>query len=293
MSTKLEYESFKWGDYSIVWVDSRDIDGALEFYREKGLDGIGVSPHHGYKNKDLAFLDNVKDLSGLVIVYGYDFDISPVERCQGLRFLVISENKQGLDLSQLPALCDLSLDWNKRLILPRAEDSPQLSRLHLWGFLAGNLESLSAYPQLAELHLIQATVQTLDGIGELGRLTDLELAYCSRLRQLRAIAALKSLRTLDIENCKRIQDWSVLQHCAALTLLRLEDCGDIEGISFIKDMPSLQEFRFVTTNIVDGDLSPCLGLKTVAFLPNKKHYSHTLDQIEAALRAKQEQEGTV
>jgi hypothetical protein len=70
MANTVKYKPFKWGDYSIVWVNSTDIHGALSFYERNRLDGIGISPHHGYRRKDLAFLSEMKDLRGFVISDG-------------------------------------------------------------------------------------------------------------------------------------------------------------------------------------------------------------------------------
>ena len=62
-------------------------------------------------------------------------------------------------------------------------------------------------------------------------------------------------------------------------LLRLDNPQD--DLKFIQSMKSLLSFRF--WNCKNGDLSPLLGnpiLKDVYFTPNKKHYSHTLEQIK-------------
>jgi protein phosphatase 1 regulatory subunit 7 len=43
-------------------------------------------------------------------------------------------------------------------------------------------------------------------------------------------------------------------------------------------MPKLKQFMFVDTNIVDGDLSPCIGLEYSGFF-DKKHYSHKFKEL--------------
>jgi len=43
-------------------------------------------------------------------------------------------------------------------------------------------------------------------------------------------------------------------------------------------MPNLEDFRFMSTDISDGDMTPTIRLKYAAF-SNKKHFSHTLEQI--------------
>jgi protein phosphatase 1 regulatory subunit 7 len=58
-----------------------------------------------------------------------------------------------------------------------------------------------------------------------------------------------------------------------LKILKLINCGDIPDLKFIKLMPELKAISFVDSNIVDGDLSHCIGLEFVGFL-KKKSYSH-------------------
>ena len=56
-------------------------------------------------------------------------------------------------------------------------------------------------------------------------------------------------------------------------MLSLNNCAEISSLKFIQKMKSLEDLRFVKTNVKDGDLSYCEGLKYVGFLP-KRHYSH-------------------
>jgi len=43
-------------------------------------------------------------------------------------------------------------------------------------------------------------------------------------------------------------------------------------------MPNLEDFRFMSTDVIDGDLSPLKRLRYAAFV-NKKHYSMTYEDI--------------
>jgi hypothetical protein len=68
-----------------------------------------------------------------------------------------------------------------------------------------------------------------------------------------------------------------------LRVLRLNECGEIPSLALLDELPALEEFRFVDTNIADGDLRPVLRLKRVGFL-RKKHYSHTPEEVDAIIR---------
>lgn len=87
---------------------------------------------------------------------------------------------------------------------------------------------------------------------------------------------------MDFRACKKIKNYGVVSQIKGLKILRFNDCGSIPNIRFLKEMPNLEDFRFVDTNVLDGDLTPCFGLKSVGFF-KKKHYSHTPGELNAIL----------
>ena len=73
-----------------------------------------------------------------------------------------------------------------------------------------------------------------------------------------------------------------------LRILCLNDCGPIENLDFLKLFPKLEDFRFVNTNILDGNLKPILKhptIKSVGFL-NKRHYNIKDIEMEKLLTEK-------
>lgn len=59
-------------------------------------------------------------------------------------------------------------------------------------------------------------------------------------------------------------------------------------ICFLNQFPNLIDFRFVDTNVLDGDLSPILDhptIRSVGFL-NKRHYNFKDDKMDALLKDK-------
>jgi hypothetical protein len=142
---------------------------------------------------------------------------------------------------------------------------------------------LPHYRSLKSLHLALGTAKSLVGIENFVQLERCNLFHCYGLREIATVAALSHLAFLHIDHCRNITDIDALKACRALRTLRLNSCGDIPSISFVGEMPDLEEFRFVKTNVLDGDMSPCLSLKECAF-SNKRHFSHSLKQVEKAIR---------
>lgn len=77
-----------------------------------------------------------------------------------------------------------------------------------------------------------------------------------------------------------------------LRVLCLNSCGNLENLHFLKQFPNLIDFRFVDTNVLDGDLSPILDhptIRSVGFL-NKRHYNIKDDKMDAMLKDKNSEE---
>ena len=113
----------------------------------------------------------------------------------------------------------------------------------------------------------------------------MEIAYGKKLYDISAIKELKeTLTELRIDNCKKIDTYAHIKYLRELRSLALCNDNDIESISFIRDLCKLEQFIFVGTNILDGNLHLCERLKHVDFT-NKKHYSHkTKDFTKVLLR---------
>ena len=65
----------------------------------------------------------------------------------------------------------------------------------------------------------------------------------------------------------------------SLDTLWFNYCSDIKNLKFLQEM-NLKEFRFVGTNIIDGDLSYCKKIPRTIF-SDKKHFSHTFKELNS------------
>jgi len=91
-------KSDKWGKWKIAWVQSSDLQSAIDGVKEGKVDGLGISSHHGFSGKDISFLNAVTDdLRGLVFPRADNFNIALIEKFRKLRFLVLTDPKQSLD----------------------------------------------------------------------------------------------------------------------------------------------------------------------------------------------------
>ena len=121
------------------------------------------------------------------------------------------------------------------------------------------------------------------------RLKRLELQCCIKLLNDNYLELLsENLEHLHILKSKKFVFSDSLLKLKNLKILRLNDCGPIDNLDFLKMFPKLEDFRFVNTNIISGDLNPILEhptIKSVGFL-NKRHYNIKDIEIKKILEEK-------
>jgi len=267
-------------------VDSDRIEECMKYYREMKIDSLCVNPVRGYRVNNLEFLrDYVEDIKELTIVapWAFQFDLSPVLTLSNLQSLTLSDT-EPLPLNEFPQLKKFYGYWHKELNLDGCEKLELLS-LSRYKSKTKDMTEFPELPSLIDLELVQTTLTSFAGISRLQRLRRLELAYLTKLETLDDVLDLPGLQVLDVLTCKKIKNAANIRALKKLRTFKLNDCGEIPTLNFINDMPALEEFRFVDTNVLDGDLTPLLKLKWVGFL-NKKHYSHTSEELDAILRPK-------
>jgi hypothetical protein len=274
-----------WGSWKIAWVQSSDIQGAVNAVKEGKVDGLGISSYHGFSGKDISFLDAISDdVTGLIFPRADDFNIAPIEKFKNLRHLVLTDPKQSLDLSQMMYLEDLSLDWLPQSKLPDAK-SP-LRRLHLRRYKAKDhdLSQLPSYPHLETLGLVLGNLTSLAGVERFRSLKNGDFSYLTKLESIKDLAK-TPVETLVFDACKKAaDDLPSLSKCPHLKMLGFHGGGELESLKFLNSFKTLEDFRFVRTKIKDGDMTPLLKLKSVNFI-NQRGYSHTSEQIREMIGA--------
>jgi hypothetical protein len=154
-------------------------------------------------------------------------------------------------------------------------------------------DNLSESDKLSYLELNWANIKNFEAIEKFKNLKRLELHYCVKLENDSGISHLcKNLEFLHINMSKKFVLTDELLKLKKLKVLCLNSCSPIENLDFLENFPHLIEFRFVDTNIKDGNLRPILEhptIRTVGFL-NKKHYNCKDEQIKIELENKFENE---
>jgi hypothetical protein len=94
---------------------------------------------------------------------------------------------------------------------------------------------------------------------------------------------------LEVHTCRAIRRIDEIRSLSRLKKLHLNNDGEIESLKPIADLTKLESVLFYeSTDIVDGDLSPLLRLKSLSRVSfrNRRHYSHRREDFGDLYSAK-------
>lgn len=154
-----------------------------------------------------------------------------------------------------------------------------LRKLTLVGYKpkSENLEALYQFRQLEQLVLNKSNHRSLDGIAVLSALESAEFDYCRNLESIVGING-THIKQLVFNNCPKIADLEMLVNCPQLKKLHYNSCRTIKSLQFLDQLPSVQDFTFMGTDIADGNLSRLITLSYSGF-DDRKHFSHRYDEL--------------
>lgn len=199
-------------------------------------------------------------------------NIDALYTLHNLEFLSISQPIR-LDLSQFSNLTTLYITGDNKV--KNIEALINLRHLLLSSTSHTDLTHLENLRNLEALRISGGKITSLQGIEAFKNLNSLKLLYCRKLTDVDSISKLAYLKKLHIEKCGQVADLSFLQGNQTIRDLFVEK---VSNLDFISSMPNLEKLSF--WNCINGDLEPLIHTPShIYFYPNKKHYSHTLEQI--------------
>jgi protein phosphatase 1 regulatory subunit 7 len=263
-------------------VESDRLQDCLSYCQRKQVRFLHISEFHGFHLGDVSFLNECPKVLGIHL-QGYRFtDLSGLYHLKHLTFLsAVIDLPQELDLSRFPELEELYADWHPRRMVGLYA-CPKLKRLWLRKYKpqSRRLAEIGTAPALEALQLIQSPIVSLDGIESLYRLREFVAHYCSRLKDIGPITARSdTLERLRLDNCKNIEHHDCVVKLKKTKYLAFCHDGPIPSIGFVRQMPQLEFFAFVGTDVVDGDMTPLFGLSYAGFT-NKRHFTHTMEEVD-------------
>jgi hypothetical protein len=237
---------------------------------------IELNRGKGWQGRNLEFLSNFPELLALSIIGRTVERIEPIHGLHNLRLLhVLAYGKNEIRFHEFPHLVDCGLQWR-----PKARsvfDALGLRVLFVNGFNGTNTLQFGRLTRLESLTILGAPTSSLEGLSPLVELRSLRLGDLRKLPSLRGIENLVRLEKLEISTCRKIRAIGEISSLAKLRELYLDNMGGLQSLKPLAQLSHLHRITFAeSTNILDGDLSPLLGLPRLELISfqNRRHYSH-------------------
>jgi hypothetical protein len=194
-----------------------------------------------------------------------------------------------IDFDNIPLAIYINFDWNEKKA--SSIDFSNCKYLIIWHHQNKDkdFENLPDIEDLEYLKVNWSSSTSLKGLSKYKSLKRLELHYCTKLETLDGIEDLnQDIEYIHIDQSKKLKGHERVTRLKELRTLCFNDCGVIENLDFLLSLPHLADFRFVNTNILNGNLMPLISHPTItnAGFLNKKHYSHKDIQVTDLLSAK-------
>lgn len=207
-------------------------------------------------------------------------DLGPLYRLKQLASLSVPYLRGRIDFSRLVTLDTLHITGADHAVQPLA--LPALKDLLLVSSRNKDAAFLSGLTGLRKLRISGGRMEQLSGIETLGQLASLRIDHCPALLDIRTVNALPRLATLYVEKCARLRDCAFLADNQTIEALFV---SELDSAAFAPRMRKLASLKF--WDLKDGDLRPLAAsttLKDVHFHPRKRHYTHSVDELNALLR---------
>ena len=274
---------FDFSDYRLMTIKSSILAECIESFKAGECDGFLISREHGFDLDSIEFLEELTEMRGLRVMDDVDLvSFDSIKNLTNLEYLNFRAKRQKLDLRNLLNLKNLEIEYlNERISLP--EFFPKLEVLLLGPFnpKSKDLGGLTAFKRINTLHIVQSNIASLKGLDYFDNLKEIYFSYLIKLEDISEFN-LKNIESILFDGCKKVGNFNELSRFKHLKKLEIINCGTIPNISFVNEISNLKCFNFVNTNVLDGDLSPCLRLNYARTL-DKKHYSHRSDQLPRSI----------
>lgn len=278
---KVEFEHGKYGIRAVI--KSAWSEAIAKQIVSKQCAELEINHAKGWTGDNLDFLSCCPWLKALKIIDFKIRSVEPIHVLHDLRTLeVMTYCQTELRFQAFPYLEDCALEWRQKA--ESLFSCAGLKSLFVNSYSGRSLASFSNLKNLESLAVLNAPLESLDGIESLRKLHFLRLANLKKLRSLSGIECLTKLEELEVHTCRKITSIKEVASLINLRKLHLNNNGDIASLKPINAIDHLESVIFYeSTNIVDGDLSPLVlqaNLSHVSF-KNRRHYSHKREEFGA------------
>lgn len=261
-----------------VLIGKSYVQESIQYIQENQIKNVEIT--FRYQEAQIDFLRECPSVEALILEGPSVMNFDGAYHLKAIKALIINEVSPSLviDLSQLVSLEELYGKLPPKTL--GIGSLVNLKEMMVRGYQSKgkNLEEFTNLKSLEHLELMNANLISLEGIQGLKKLGHLGLFRMKTLTNIEALQHLsENLTKLQFEFVKNIQEFSPIGKVQSLEYLSICACGDIPSIQFVEHLPHLKTLILADSTVVDGDVSPCIGLEYVYFTENE-HYSHRLQE---------------
>lgn len=194
-----------------------------------------------------------------------------------------------INFKEIPKDLYINFDWKE--IDYKTLDFSKCKYLIIWHHQNKD-KNFNNLPEISDLEYLEinwSSSISLKGLSKFKNIKRLELHYCTKIETLDGIEDLnKGIEYVHIDQSKKLIGHKRILELKNLTTLCFNACGSVPDVEFLLKLLDLKDFRFVDTNILNGDLTPIINhpkITNAGFL-NKRHYSHKDLEIDSILATK-------
>ncbi len=236
-------------------------------------------------NKGISFLTQCPTVTSLLFgLTVEEEDLDALYEMPSLLHIDISVSNVEIDFSRMKMLESADLLWG-----PQIQSIFHFSNLKTLNInlitpaKVVDLSFLRDLKNLEKLTINTAKIQTLDGLKKLKKLKELQLDRLPKLTDISDIEKLSQIEYLFIRGSnKAVSLEKSLEKLISLRVLVLSEQKSIKNLAFVRKLKQLKTISLDRSTVVDGDMSPLLDKKLAlehAVFKNRKHYTHTFDEI--------------
>lgn len=223
-----------------------------------------------FKNYNFIKSLDLSDYIGLT-----DEGINGLYELRSLEHFSFEHASVKINLTNFPLLEKLYYKYNEGT--KNISSLKNLKDLLIFSLKTKDCSYLKELHGLRMLRFTRGTFSSIDGIENL-KIKRLDIKYSSEIENINAIIDLPELEILNIEKCKKIRDYSFLDGNKSIKELFVDN---LDSLSFVPTMEKLEKIN--VWDCKDGNMEYLLkskSLRNINFYPNKKHYTHTLEEIK-------------
>ncbi len=260
----------------VMHIEDSNEEQQLKYLKDNNIKNVSF-------DKSLIDFSFLKEIDFIEEVY-ISSDVIPEDlyNLKKLKRIItnVTKNKPSIEYANFPYLEYLSIDWYDDF--PDLSSNKLLKELIIWKYKpkSKSLGELKLPKTLEKLKITESNIQDLSGL-DLKNLLQFECHYCKLLRSLTGLQIFGSkLKVLTLDYCKNLKEYDDIQYGEQLEKIIIGDCGDLPTIKWLKKLEKVEHFSFYNTKLIDGDTSPCSGIKYVSF-KNARHYNHKIEEFRS------------